>query len=77
MNGDGPSSNVVGVRDVYDIVSRLETKLDDRLMAIDAKVDLVTGRIDRLEGGLSMLKWLGPTGLAALAYGLAKAAGLL
>jgi hypothetical protein len=73
---DVPASpNVVGIRDVYDIVSRLETKVDSRLSELDSKVDAVTSRMDRLEGGLSMLRWLGPLGVVALFYGIGKAAG--
>jgi hypothetical protein len=30
-----------------------------------------------MEGGLGMVKWLGPSGLAALVFGILKATGIL
>lgn len=62
-------------------LDRIEDKLDTRMSALDAKVDGIGSRQDRLEGELrgsvGMLRWLGPTGVAALIYGVAKASGLL
>jgi hypothetical protein len=63
--------------DLYDRLDRIEDKLDLRLNTLDAKVDLVASRIDRMEGALGMLKWLGPTGVAAVGYALLKGAGYL
>lgn len=74
--------------DLFERLDRIEDKLDRRLDSLDGKVDRVdlkvdiaTSRIDRLEGrlegSLGLVKWLGPTGLAALVYGVAKAQGLL
>lgn len=81
MSDMPPSSNVVGIRDVYDIVARLETKVDNRMAELDLKVDLLSSRVDRLEGRLEgsvgMLKWLGPTGLVAVIFGIARLSGIV
>ncbi len=81
MSDTDKTSNVVGVRDVYDIVARLETKIDSRFSDIDAKVDSLSSRVDRLEGRLEgsigVIKWLGPAGVVALIYGIAKAQGIV
>ena len=73
---EGNGSNIIGIRDVFEAVARLEGKVDTRLNALDAKVDEVASRQDRLEGGLSLVKWLGPAGLVGLVYGIGKASGL-
>ncbi len=61
--------------------SRLEDKIDVRLTALDAKGDATVSRLDRLEGklegSLGMIRWLGPTGVVAVGFAIAKAAGLL
>ena len=75
--GDQPPSNVLGVRDVYELLSRVEGKIDTRFEQVDSKVDQVTSRMDKLEGALMMFKWLGPTGVVALVFGIAKATGVL
>jgi len=62
-------------------LNRIEDKLDTRMTALDSKVDGIKTRQDSLEGELrgafGMLKWLGPTGVAALAYALVKSAGFI
>ena len=62
-------------------LDRIEDKLDTRMTTLDEKVDSITSRQDRLEGKLDgsigMIRWLGPTGLAALVVGVAKAIGLV
>jgi hypothetical protein len=62
-------------------LDRIEDKLDTRMTTLDAKVDAVGSRQDRLEGelrgSLGMVKWLGPTGVGALVYGLLKASNVL
>lgn len=70
----GPS-NVLGIRDVYELLARLEGKVDSRMDSLDAKVDLVSSRQDRLDGALSLVKWLGPAGVVGMIYGIGKAAG--
>jgi hypothetical protein len=85
---DGAASNVVGVRDVYDMLAThagtvteqirdLGDKVDRRLDQTDTKVDAVTSRMDKIEGAISVFKWLGPVGLAGLVYGILKGAGYL
>jgi len=68
--------NLIGIRDVFEAVARLEGKVDTRLNTLDAKVDDLASRQDRLEGALSLVKWLGPAGLVGLVYGIGKASGL-
>ena len=83
---DSPTSNVIGVRDVYDLVagidakietrfSALESKVDTRLDKTDDKVDHLSSRIDRFDGAISVVKWLGPAGVVGIIYGLGKSAG--
>lgn len=64
-------------RDLDGRLDRIEDKLDTRMTVLDSKVDLVASRMDKLEGALGMLKWLGPTGVAAVGYALLKGAGYL
>lgn len=68
-------SNLIGIKDIFEAVNRLEGKVDSRLNALDAKIDAVTSRQDRLEGALSLVRWLGPAGVIGLLYGIGKAAG--
>jgi hypothetical protein len=62
-------------------LDRIEDKLDTRLTSLDAKVDGLASRQTRMEGELrgsiAMVRWLGPTGLGALIFGVLKASGLL
>jgi tetrahydromethanopterin S-methyltransferase subunit B len=69
------NTNLIGIKDVFEAVNRLEGKVDSRLNALDAKVDTATSRLDRLEGAISLIKWLGPVGLVGLVYGIGKGAG--
>lgn len=68
-------------RDIQGRLDRIEDKLDIRLSSLDAKVDGLASRQDRLEGRLDgsigMIRWLGPTGVAALLFGVIKATGLI
>lgn len=75
-NGDHPI-RPSSYGDLFDRLDRIEDKLDRRLNSMDIKVDGLTSRLDRMEGGLGMVKWLGPTGLAALVIGVARTAGLI
>jgi len=54
-------------------LERIEDKLDRRLNILDDKVDHVSSRLDRMEGALGMLKWLGPTGVVAIMAALFRA----
>lgn len=65
-----PDGSRVTLGDVYQIVERLEGKLDLRLKVIDDDVASLTSRIDRIEGAMAFFKWLGPIGMAALVFGL-------
>jgi hypothetical protein len=62
-------------------LDRIEDKLDTRLTSLDGKVDALATRQTRMEGELrgsiAMVRWLGPTGVAALIFGALKASGLL
>ena len=75
MNGMSDGSNLIGIKDVFEAINRLEGKVDSRLNALDAKVDAVSARQDRLDGALSLVKWLGPAGVIGIIYGIGKAAG--
>lgn len=83
-----PGDNIIGVRTVYDAVIRLEGKLDGLEGRVNSRSEATDSRIDgvmlkqerlegRLEGSLGMIKWLGPTGVAAVLFAIAKAAGFI
>ena len=72
---NGAPSNILGLKDVYEAILRVEAKNDQRFNALESKVDLVSSRQDRLDGALSLVKWLGPAGVMGLIYGIGKAAG--
>lgn len=86
--GNGSGDNVIGVRTVYDAVLRLDGKLEameskftQRAEQTDVRVDDVIRRHERLEGRLEgsfgMVKWLGPAGVVAVIFGIARATGVL
>jgi hypothetical protein len=62
-------------------LERMEDKLDVRMTTLDGKVDGLSARQDRLEGRLdgivSVVRWAGPLGVAALIFGLFAIYGLL
>lgn len=68
-------------QDIQGRLDRIEDKLDTRLTALDSKVDAIATRQTRLEGQLAgsiaMIRWLGPTGVAALVFALLKGAGFV
>lgn len=85
---NGSGDNVIGVRTVYDAVLRLDGKLDAMESKFNQRAELTDSRVDdvirrherlegRLEGSFGMVKWLGPAGVVAVIFGVAKAAGLL
>ena len=85
---DGGGGNLVSLRDVYDIVARLEGSFGSRLDELEHKMDAantasalrverIASRMDHFEGALSTVKWLGPTGFAALVFGVARGMGLI
>ena len=64
----------------FDLLSRLdriEDKLDRRLNTLDHHIQSANQRLDRMEGGIGMLKWLGPTGIVAVVFALAQSAGII
>lgn len=69
------NSNLIGIKDVFEAINRLDGKVDARLQQLETKVDQVSSRQDRLDGALSLVKWLGPAGVIGLIYGIGKAAG--
>lgn len=62
--------NIIGIRDVFEAVQRLDAKIDARFTGLENRIDRVESRQDRNDGRLDMVKWLGPTGLAALLIGV-------
>lgn len=71
----------VTIRDVYELIDlrlgKLEAKLDRRLDNLDREVDLLGARVDRIEGAVGLIKWIGPAGMAAVALGLLAGLGLI
>lgn len=56
-----------------DIIARLvriEDKMDARLTRVETDVKYIGSRLDRMEGGLGLVKWLGPAGVGAVLLGL-------
>lgn len=74
---DGERPMTTTNNDLYARLDRIEDKLDLRLNVVDSKVDLVGARLDRMEGGIAMLKWLGPTGVVAVIGALLKSTGYI
>ena len=73
MTGESPARPTNG--DIFQRLDRIEDKLDQRLESLDVKVDGAISRLDRLEGGLSLVKWIGPAGVAGVLIGFAKVQG--
>lgn len=70
--------------DIYGRLDRIEDlltarldRIDSKVDAVDVKVDGATSRLDKMEGALTFVKWLGPAGIAALVYGLLTAQGFI
>lgn len=63
--------------DLYARLDRMEDHLSRRLEQLAVKVDDDSARLDRMEGGIAMLRWLGPTGVVAVIFALAQAAGVI
>lgn len=59
-----------------DVMSELRS-LRDEIRELRGELQQVRRELDTLQGGISIIKWLGPIGLMAGAYGIAKAVGLL
>lgn len=81
-NGDGPGgNNIIGIRDVFESVAGLRgevnaqgQRLTQEITAVQTEQAYMKGKID---GSVGMMKWLGPTGVVALVYGMLKASGVL
>lgn len=69
--------NLIGIRDVYEAVARLDSKIDARFTGLEKRIDRVEARQDRNDGRIDMVKWLGPTGIAAIITGLLFMAGYM
>ena len=50
----------VTLKDVYEIVSRLEDKVDNRLKNLEVKVDVLAVRVAEAEGKAKTLSWIIP-----------------
>ena len=74
---DMPDGPPVRNSDIQSQLNRIEDKIDRRLTELEVKVDAATSRLDRMEGGLSMLRWLGPTGVIAVIIAVAQSSGLI
>lgn len=42
------------LKDIYNTVDRLETKLDNRMLAVEARVDTAESRIDQITGKIGV-----------------------
>lgn len=86
------SSNIIGVRTVYDAVLRLEGKVDNQSARLDAQLEAhreaVNAEVEnvktdltylkgRIDGSLGLLKWIGPAGVVGVLVAIAKTVGLL
>jgi hypothetical protein len=74
---ESEGGNIIGIRDVYNAVIRLDGKWDEKFEVVAARIDRVESRQDRNDGRLDMVKWLGPTGIAALILGLLVMSGVI
>ena len=92
MSESPGGGNLVSLRDVYDIVSRIEGTVDNRLNELERKMDAantasaarvqgIASRMDRFEGRfegtLGAIKWLGPAGIVGVIFGIARGMGYL
>ena len=75
------TSNVIGVRTVYDAVLRLEGKVEGQSARFDGEIDALrkdqTYMRGKIDGSIGMIKWLGPTGIVATLLGFLVMAGVL
>jgi hypothetical protein len=76
MTVDSQPKEHVTIRDVYDLVGDLRIEMGKRIDATDTAVDGVRSRLDRMEGAIGTIKWLGPSGVALLIVGVLKASGI-
>ena len=76
MTVDAQPKEHVTIRDVYDLVGELRVEMGKRIDATDSALDGVRSRLDRLEGAIGMVRWLGPSGVVLLIVGVLKASGL-
>lgn len=75
MNGEVPDR--VTLRDVYDLVATVRTEMGRRIDETDRKVDGALSRLDRMEGGIGMVKWLGPSSIGLLIIGFLVVSGVI
>lgn len=76
MTTDSTSPERVTIRDVYDLVEKVRVEMGQRIDTTDTKVDAMGSRLDRMDGALGMVKWLGPSGVVLLIVGVLKASGV-
>lgn len=77
MTEHHPTTRGTSNNDLLGRLDRIEDLLTRRLDRQDGKLDNLSSRLDKMEGGLGMLKWLGPTGIAAVIFALAQSMGLI
>lgn len=58
-----------------DELVRIVDSLDKKVGSLDAKLDSVVSNQDQMKGVLSVLRWLGPSGLAIAVVALIRAFG--
>jgi hypothetical protein len=74
---ENDNGNIIGIRDVYNAVIRLDGKWDEKFEVVTSRIDRVESRQDRNDGRLDTVKWLGPTGIAALVLGFLVMSGVI
>lgn len=58
-------------------LSDLRTELMSELRELRKEIAALRSELDRLQGGIALIKWLGPTTLAAAIIALARAYGVI
>lgn len=61
------------LRDIYEAVDGLRDDVNQRLDKTDDRLDGALSRLDRIEGAMALVKWLGPAGVAGIILGLIAA----
>lgn len=58
-----PPNGRATIREVYDLVGRVDARVDARLGRIEEKLDQTMTRLDRTEGALTLIRWLLSAGI--------------
>lgn len=67
----------VTLKQVYDLVAEARADFKSDIRLVSDKVDLIVVKQARIDGGLSIVKWIGPAGVAAVLLGTLHLLGVL